>query len=175
MKVVYSYDKNAPRMRKGKFSTRVITKDLWKKFKKEFPDYENLSWNEFYQIWQEIAERVRYYSIYNPLGVKLGSYLGELKFQYLPHKFKAKDYNTSLNEGVEIIHTNITEKGKVPTIKWERRWAVGFNKILQFYSFSETREMNNLAKERIKQNSDDIRISRNTLGGHSVWRQKINK
>lgn len=174
-KPVYSNDRKAPRMRKGQFSKMVVTKDLWKRFRQEYPEYEGITWRDFYDTWLEIAERIRYYSIYNPLGVKMGCFTGELKFQYLPHKFIAKDYHTSEKEGEEHIHLHIPERGKVPSIKWERRWAVKYNKMLQFYAFDETREINKLAYKYIEEESGEkLRTSRNTLGGVSVWRQKTN-
>lgn len=175
MKPTYSNDRKAPRMKKGQFSKMVITKDLWRRFRKEYPEYAEIEWREFYDTWCEIAERIRYHCIYNPLGVKLGAYTGELKFQYLPHNFKAKDHHLSEQEGVQINHLNIDAKGKVPKIKWERRWAVKFNKILQFYAFDETREINVLAYKYMLDNPDKLRVARNTLGGPSVWRQKMKK
>ena len=174
MKPTYSNDRKAPRMKKGQFSKSVITKDLYKKFITEFPEYQTMTWREFYDSWCEIAERIRFHSIHNPLGVKLGSYTGELKFQFLPNKFEATDHHTSEKEGEKLEFLNIKEKGKVPRIKWERRWAVKFNKILQFYAFDETREVKNIAKAYMDENSDKLRVARNTLGGHSVWRQKFN-
>lgn len=174
MKPTYSNDRKAPRMRKGPFSKTVVTKDLYERFLKDYPEYEGMTWREFYDNWCEIAERIRYHCIHNPLGVKLGSYTGELKFQYLPHKFKAIDHATSQKEGEKKEHLNITERGKVPKIKWERRWAVKFNKILQFYAFDETRQINDIAREFMQENSDKLRTARNTLGGPSVWRQKTN-
>ena len=171
MKPTYSNDRTAPRMKKGQFSKMVITKELYSKFCKQYPEY-TLTWKEFYQLWKDIATKVRYYTIYNPLGVKLGSYTGELKFQYLPHKFKAKDHPTSEELGEKVDHLNIEQRGKVGKVKWERRWAVKFNKMLQFYAFDETRELNKMAKEHITANPQALRISRNTLGGYSVWRQK---
>jgi len=175
VKPTYSNDRKAPRMKKGQFSKMVITKDLWRRFRKEYPEYAEIEWREFYDTWCEIAERIRYHCIYNPLGVKLGAYTGELKFQYLPHNFKAKDHHLSEQEGVQINHLNIDAKGKVPKIKWERRWAVKFNKILQFYAFDETREINVLAYKYMLDNPDKLRVARNTLGGPSVWRQKMKK
>ena len=175
MKPVYSNDRKAPRMKKGQFSKMVITKDLWKRFREEYPEYEGLEWKDFYSTWLDIAERIRYHAIYNPLGVKLGSYCGELKFQYLPHKFKAKDHHTSEKEGEKKEFLNISQKGKVPKIKWERRWAVKFNKMLQFYAFDETREIYNLAKVYMNDYADKLRVARNTIGGPSIWRQKMEK
>lgn len=170
----YSNDRKAPRMRKGEFSKSVVTKELWKRFRKEFPEYKSITWRDFYDTWGEIAERIRHHAIHNPLGVKLGSYTGELKFQYLPHNFKAVDFETTEKEGEEHIHLNIGLKGKVPKIKWERRWAVKFNKMLQFYAFNETRAINDIAYKYTEENSEKLRVARNTMGGPSVWRQKFN-
>jgi len=158
VKPVYSNDRKAPRMRKAEFSKMVVTNELFKKFKKEFPEYK------------------RYEAIYNPLGVKLGSYLGELKMQFIPYKFKAVDRGKSDEVGEKIHHLNIETKGKVPRIKWERRHAVKFNKILQFYAFDETRDVKTLAAEYIRNdNVDKIRTARVTISGHSVWRKKFKK
>lgn len=171
MKPVYQNDRKAPRMKKGKFSKRVVTKELYTSFIKEFPEYKDMTWAEFYQNWMDIAERVRHEAIWNPLGVKLGSYMGELKLQYLPYKFQATDRNA--DDGSTFI--NISTRGKVAKVKWERRWAVKFNKILQFYAFDETRELNRLAFEYTTLHPEKLRTARITLGGPSVWRQKTKK
>lgn len=173
-KPVYSNDRKAPRMRKGEFSKTVVTKKLFEKFKEEFPEYTEMEWKKFYESWFDIAEQVRYEAIFNPLGFKLGSYLGELKLQYIPYKLIAIDTVTSALEGRQVPFLNIESKGKVPRIKWERRWAVKFNKILQFYAFDPTRELNRLANIYMDEdNREKIRTARVTIGGHSVWRQKI--
>lgn len=171
MKLAYENDRTAPRMRKGEFSKMVVTKELYNRFIKEFPEYEELGWRNFYENWLEIAAQIRQEVVTNPLGVKLGSYTGELKFQYLPYNFETTDPNSPEKEP----YLNLNTRGKVGKIKWERRWAVKFNKMLQFYAFDETREINHLAKEHATLHPDKLRISRNTLGGHSVWRQKMKK
>lgn len=166
MKIHYTNDVTAPRMRKGKFSKSVVTKDLFKKFKKEFPEYSELEWKTFIKIWLDIAKEIRKQSIYNQLGVKLGSYCGELKLQYLPYNFK-----TTLPDGTN--HLNLNTRSKVAKIKWERRWAVKFNKSLQYYAFEGTRDLNKLAKNRVTENPEKLRTARNTLGGKSIWRTKM--
>ena len=175
MKPIYSNDRKAPRMRKGEFSKMVITKELYNRFKKEYPEYKDLTWDQFYQYWLNIAAKIRHETVHNPLGVKLGFYCGELKLQFLPYKFQAKDYNSGEKIGEETTYLNLSNKGKVALIKWERRQAVKTNKILQFYAFDSTRELNKLAKDYIDKYSEKLRIARITLGGHSVWRQKIKK
>lgn len=171
MKPTYTNDKKAPRMKKGEFSKMVITRELYNRFKKEFPQYKDMAWVEFYNNWLEIAAKVRSEGVTNPLGVKLGFFCGELKVQYVPYKFKTRDRNDPAGHP----HLNLKTRGKVGKVKWERREAVKRNKILQFYAFDETREMTCLAHQYIEEHGDKLRVSRITIGGHSVWRQKTKK
>lgn len=175
MKPVYTNDTSAPRMRKGEFSTRVITEKAWIKFRKTFPEYKKMSWAEFQQLWADLAETIREEAITNPLGVKLGSFVGELKLQYLPYKFRGVAPKLSSELGEKSYYINLSEKGKGAKIKWERRQAVKFNTMLQFYAFDPTRIMNKMARAHISKNPNSLRISRNTLGGQSVWRSLLMK
>lgn len=165
----HSMDRKAPRMRKAKFSQQVVSKDLYKRFKEQFPEH-TISWTEFYNCWEEIAETIREECVYNPLGVKLGSYTGELKLQYIT--FKAGNYVASEELGEKVNHVNLLTKGKVARLKWERRWAVKRNKILQFFAFEPTRKLKMIAKKYTDANPDKIRVARDTTGGYSVWRKK---
>lgn len=162
-------------MPKAQFSKQLITKDLWKEFIKKFPEYKDLTWDDFYEDWKDIAQTCREEIITNPLGIKLGSYTGELKLQYLPYKFKSPDQSTSNEIGEKVNQVNLVTGGKVAKIKWERRWAVKFNKMLQFFGFEPTREINVMAAKYTRENPEKIRISRNTLGGKSIFNQKLNK
>ena len=172
MKPIYSQDPKAPRMKKGKYSSHVINKEMWKEFRERYSEYSHMSDAELREVWADIAKVIREESIKNPLGVKLGSYCGELKYQYLPYKYKAKDNALSAEVGEVTNHLNILTRGKVGKIKWERRWASRFNRFLVFYGFEPTREMTRLSKEHTDNNPDDIRVSRTTLGGSTVWAEK---
>ncbi len=174
MKPVYSNNRKAPRMRKAEFSKMVVTKELYKKFIKEFSEYKDMQWNEFYSKWLEIAEKIRYEAVNNPLGVKLGSYIGEIKVQYIPYQMEILSREESRRQGEVVNVHNFDSKGKPARVKWERRWAAKFNKILQFYAFNETRELTKAAHEYIVNNPTAIRVARITIGGTpSVWRPKI--
>lgn len=159
---VYSQDRNAPRMRKAKYSTNVITNELWRDLKKKYPEYKGKTNAQLNKIWNELAQTIREETVTNPLGVKLGSYTGELKLQYLPYKFEAEDHGMRQKLGETILHTNLVTKGKVAKLKWERRWAVRFNKMLQYFAFSPTREMTDLAKKYIDENPEKVRVARTT-------------
>jgi 5-formaminoimidazole-4-carboxamide-1-beta-D-ribofuranosyl 5'-monophosphate synthetase len=84
---------NAPRMRKAQFSTIVFTKELYQRFKEKHPEHKEITWKEFKDRWAEITETIRTEAVYNPSGVKLAFYLGELKYQF---------YHISTNRWIEI-------------------------------------------------------------------------
>ncbi len=171
MKPTYSNDRSAPRMRKAKYSINLVSKDSFKKFKDSFPEHKDMKWEDFSNNWLDITETIRKEIIENPLGIKLGSYTGELKLQYLPYKQKAVDIDLSNKLGEKIDHLNITTKGKVAIIKWERRWAVKFNRMLQFFAFQATRKLNVDAKKYIDSHPEKLRVSRAITGGVNVWKK----
>ncbi len=153
-------DRKAPRLKKGKFSKMLINKELFSKFKKKFPEYNKMNWDEFFSLWKDISETIRNEAVTNPLGVKLGSLTGEIKVQYLGYKPKTEK-PLILTPDNEIVHnSNLLTKGKIPVIKWERKWAVKFNKSLELYGFTETRELTELKYKYVKENPDKIRVSK---------------
>lgn len=160
MKPIYSNDRTAPRMRKAKYAEQVITNELWKEFRKRHPEYKGKSNKELNELWGDLAFTIRQEAITNPLGIKLGSYTGELKLQYIPYKFKADNKIGSEEIGEKINHSNLLTRGKVAKIKWERRWAVRFNKMLNFFAFAATRELEKLAKEHIDKHPEQVRMGR---------------
>lgn len=170
-KQIHFNDLKGPRMKKAKFSRQIVTKELWKEFVAHSTDYKHITWPEFYSAWMDIAQTIRNETITNPLGVKLPSYTGELKLQYLPHKFEATDMSTSAKLGKKVKFVGLVTNGRTAKLKWERRWAVKFNKILQFFAFEPTRELGRMAGKHIDKHPEKLRVARNTLGGWSVWRQ----
>lgn len=160
-----------PRMSKKEFTTQVFTDSLLDEFLEEYPEYKDKTKQQLTKYWKNITNKIKTNVVCNPLGLKLPNYMGELKCQYLPHKFKAKDYKTSEELGEDVNYVNLVTKGKVATIKWERRWAVRYNKILQFYAYLECQDWCHLAKDHITNHPEMVLTSRNTLGGHSIWRQ----
>jgi hypothetical protein len=153
-----------PRLSKKEFSIQVITPELFERFQKEFPEYKDMKYDFFLETWLEIAQTIRTEGVVNPLGVKLGSYLGEIKTEFLPYKYRATDIQASNQEGEKVHHLNILTRGKVAKIKWERRWAVRFNNMLQFYGYEPHREMNTISHKYIPDNVDKVRVSRTTIG-----------
>ena len=76
MKLIYSNDRKAPRMRKAKYAQQIITNDLWKQFKNKYPEFKRKTNKDLNELWNDIALTYREEVITNPLGAKLGSYTG---------------------------------------------------------------------------------------------------
>lgn len=172
MKPVFSNDRKAPRMRKGEFSKMVITRELFTRFKKEFPEHKSITWQVFISMWGDIAAKIRTEAIHNPLGVKLGFHCGELKLQYIPYKMNIPDQKGSQELGEVTYYVQLETRGKIPRIKWERREAVKRNKILQYYAFDATREINKIAFEYIQKYPDKLRMSMVTTA-HRNWAMRF--
>lgn len=168
---MFNVDRKAPRMGKAEFSTHVLTKELYANFVRAFPQYRALDWPSFRACWEDIAKTVQTETIFNPLGVKLPFYLGELKLQFLPYRYRAVDRHQSVELGEEVRHLNLATRGKVAKIKWERRRAVNSNKVLQYFGFCNDRKMNKLANQHLTENPERVRIARTTLGGRRSLRK----
>lgn len=173
---VYFNDRKAPRMKKGKFSIHIINKELYWNFIYDNQEYEKITWDEFRDLWDDIATTIREEVVENPLGVKLPKFIGEIKVQYVPSRnHEHIDNTTSAELGYKVKHMGVVNGGKGGKVKWERRWAVKFNKMLQFFAFQPTRNLSKLAGKKFDKDPEKIRMSRNTLGGNSVWRNRMYK
>lgn len=154
-----------PRFSKKSFVHHIITEELFSKFKKNYPEF-NISFREFKRLWIEVlAPEIREQVINNPLGFVTSFYCGELKYQWLSYKPKSIDIPYKSKTGEEVPLVNMNHGNKVPKIIWERRNAVRYNPMLQFYGFDPHREMFNKAKLKQENANVSLRVARATLGG----------
>jgi len=173
---IYHNDKTAPRMRKGQFSKQIVNKQLWWRFIEDNEKYEKVTWDEFRKLWDDIAYTIREEAVENPLGVKLPKFIGELKVQYLPYLNHGHIDHIKSNElGIKVKNLGIVDKGKRGTLKWERRWAVKFNRMLQFFAFQPGRTLKLMTVKKFNKHPEKIRMSGNTLRGHNIWTIYRNK
>lgn len=153
---------NKPRFGKSGFIYNLLAKEnFYDAFKKEHPEYAHKTWKEVVEAWANISEEFREQIAKNPLGVKLKYYIGELKFQYVPYKFKVTRTN---DRQAPFRELNLHNRGKVGVFKWERRAAVRYNKWLQYYGFDPCDLLKKKGKEMIEEHPDAIRTCRITTG-----------
>jgi hypothetical protein len=164
-KIIYSVilDVKAPRFGKGEFKKHLVTTAILKDFKKENPEYKNITWKDFLKIWTDICEEIHEEVCTNPLGIKLKFYIGEIKVQYLPYKLYTKMIIPDEHTAIKAL--NLHSRGKTAILKWERRKAIKFNKWLRFFAFQGCRDLQRKVAKSIKENPDRYRISRITTGG----------
>lgn len=168
-KIPYFKLKGGPFFRKEKWSINLVTPEFFNDFIKEFPEYEGISEREMRKDLKDLLEGVKNEWIYNPLGIKLPHYGGELKLQYAPNFKKITDPVASEEVGERVNYINLTTRKKVARLKWERRRAVKFNPCLQYYAFEAGDAISKEAATYIKENPEKLRTSRNTMGGRSAW------
>lgn len=151
-----------PRFGKSGFIYHIFTrKNFYKEFKEAYPEYSDKSWNEIRDTWDDISKEFRHQIAKNPLGIKLKYYIGELKFQYLPYKMKTM-LKVSEEESQRTI--NLHNRGKTGILKWERRFAVRYNKWLQYFAFDACDLLKKEANNTVLEDPDSIRTSRITTG-----------
>ena len=154
-----------PRFKKTPYTHKIKTQELYDEFQKTHDDF-NISLKEFEHIWLDIlVPEIQEQVVMNPLGFKMPFYVGELKLQWLPYNPKKIDFNHKLNTGEEVPLMNFKNGNKSPKLKWERRNAVRYNRWLQFYGFNPARGIDKLARKKLMENPNDMRVSRVTLGG----------
>lgn len=151
---IYENDRKAPRHGKSEFSTVVVNQVSYNEWIKANPEYKHITLAQWRAIWDTIAYEVRNQACNNPLGIYLPFYTGELKIQYLPGSVKRVDNEASDIMGQKINHINITTKGKVAVVVWQRKRAANFNKMLNLFGFEQDRQIASIAKEAILSHSE---------------------
>ncbi len=151
-------DKKAPRVGKKQFSTIIVSDKLYKTWKKNNPEYENISIIEFRQIWGEIAKEVRNQTVNNSLGIYFPFYVGETKIQFIPPSVKAVDMAESSELGEKINHLNIITKGKIGKLVWQRKRAAAFNKMINLFAFVADRKFSKQSVKALNTNPELYRL-----------------
>ena len=150
-------DRKAPRLGKAEFSTGIVNEKLYIDWLKNNPDYK-LSYKQFLEIWDGIANNIRNEIATNPMGIKLPFSTGEVRVQFLPKVIKGEDHVVSDNEQEKLPFLNIITKGKVAKISWIRKNAVKFNPQIILFAFQQSRL---IGKELAKVLWDTPEIFRN--------------
>ena len=164
-KIVTINERKGPRFSKKDFTYKISIDELYEQFHIRYPEYK-ITKKEFEHLWLDIlVPEINNQIVNNPLGFKCPFYVGELKLQWLPYRPKAYDFAHKDKTAEKVPLINLTNGGKVHKLKWERRNAVRYNRWLQFYGFTHSREIDRMAKKKLAENPDDMRVSRVTLGG----------
>jgi hypothetical protein len=150
-------DRSAPRLGKAEFSTMIINSKVYNKWVEDNPEYKDVSYSTFQNIWIDISKEVRNFTCDNALGIYMPFHTGELKIQFIPSKVKAIDILASEAEGDKIHQLNIHTKGKIAKITWQRKAAARFNKMLNLFGFEQNRDFGKQVNNALYKNPEIYR------------------
>lgn len=159
-KIIYKKDLSLPRFTKTEFSEILVNKEF---YKTEIEDRQlNVdSYEEFFNIWCLIADKVKEQVATNPLGVHLPFFMGDLKVNYLPYKIPLVNDILSQEVGVAVPQLFLNSKGKRASIVWERKEARRFNRMLNLYAFEPMQAtFRNRVKEVLRTNPNLYRTGK---------------
>jgi len=139
-------DRKAPRFNPRLYRYNVISKELWKAWKKE-TGYK-LTFSQFKNIWNAIGETITDSVSTSRDGVRLGGGLGDIYAAYVQgrnveNKQKPLDFKLSLEYDKEIRHQNWENSGKVGKIIYGTYKRPYIYKYATWYGFTGHRRFKN--------------------------------
>lgn len=102
-------DLQGPRWNMRKFRKKMISKELYKDWKKNNP---GITFDQFKHIWKLIATQMQLSIIQEPDGLQLPNGMGKLYVGYVKLKNPGIDYKTSKEHGVIATFDNYHSYGK---------------------------------------------------------------
>ena len=151
MKNIKKPDLNAPRFRSRTKS--VLSAETLKEFKKKYPEYKDLGYQEFKKIVMTFNKCLVDGIIDNRNGIELPEGLGFIFMGTCPPaKKKNIDYNKSLKYGVETVHKNWDSDNKLLKIFYTNSKTRHPFPNKQVWAFSAVRQFKRKASEAYREN-----------------------
>lgn len=151
------------RFRVEKYTKKIISKDLYKKWVAEDPKNSKYSYKDFCNFWKLLSEKYTDIACTNPHGVKLNSNMGEVALKYVTSNVINKNYNSSNIAKVPVQHLNFITNGKNGKIVWSVSNVRKINQELSLLGFSACRNFTKKAAVAFKETPELFKISRVSL------------
>jgi len=152
------------RYRPTKYTKKVITKELYNKWKKTYPEYSHYSFLEFKKFWKMLANEYKEEVVSNSHGVRLSFYMGDMSLKYVVSTETNKNYKSSNEVGEPVGHLNLITSGKNGKIVWSIDYARKFNNQLPIVAFQSCRDFTHKAAEAFRENPELFRITKVSKG-----------
>lgn len=160
------------RFRTEKYTKKIISGDLYKKWIEENSENSKYSYKEFCTFWELLANKYTDTVCSNPHGVKLFQNMGEIVLKYATSSNINRNYRSSnlINEPVE--HLNLITGGKNGKIVWSIAHVRKINPELPLLGFQACRKFTNKAAEAFYETPELFKVSRFSKAN---IKSKINK
>lgn len=129
------------RFRATDFTTNLISPALFKQFKRVSPK-EDITWKEFQQIWDMIAEVYMDMTVEETDGTRLGFYLGDLSIQYV-------NLRKVLEKHSRKVPLNLSTDGKVGKVVLTLGQVRRYNKYSLLFGFKACNRFTKKANHKL--------------------------
>lgn len=163
------------RYRPIKYTKKIISKELYQKWIKDFPEYSKYSFKEFKNFWYMIADQYKETICSNTHGVRLPLYTGDISLKYVVSTDVNRNYNSSKLIGEDIGHLNLITSGKNGKIVWSVDYARKFNSELPMIGFQACRDLTTKASVSFKDTPELFRITKASKGNIEAILNKYHK
>lgn len=152
------------RYRPTKYTKKVISKELYEKWKIAYPEYSQYSFREFCSLWKMVAERYKEVVCESSHGVRLPFYMGDISLKYVTSTEVNKNYKNSDEIKDSVGHLNFITSGKNGKVVWSVDYARKFNCELPLIGFQGCRDLTSKAASSFKENPELFRITKVSKG-----------
>ena len=148
------------RFRVEKYTKKIISKELYKKWLVENPENSKYSYKDFCNFWKLLANKYTDVASENPHGVKLSPNMGEISLKYVTSNVINKNYVSSQLANTPVRHLNFSTNGKNGKIVWSVAYVRKINTELPLLGFSACRSFTVKAGKAFKETPELFKISR---------------
>ena len=148
----------APRFRKEEFTHQVVNEDLYKRWKKETGN--KMTFREFRDIWDKIADTIQEQVVNNPHGVRLPFYNGDLVSNYVTMLKRHMNKWASENAGYEIPELDWHSNRRPGKIIWSINHARKQHRWLILFAFAPCAKFRRKVSDGFKTHPEIYKLAR---------------
>lgn len=152
------------RYRPTKYTKKVISKELYEKWRKAFPEYSRYSFRDFKRFWNMLASEYKEATVTNSHGIRLPFYMGDISLKYIISSDINRNYNSSKIANEPVAHLNLITSGKNGKIVWSIDYQRKFNSELPLLGFQSCRNFTEMAGNSFKETPELFRITKVSRG-----------
>lgn len=150
------------RFRTEKYTTKIITEDLYKDWIKENNEYSNITFKEFKSLWKLLSNKYVDTIVNTSHGVNLSGSMGEMSLKYVDIQIKVKNYGKSREIGEDVGMLNLITSGKYGKVVWSVDHARKLNNMLPLLGFEACRDLTIKAGIAFKETPELYKKSKTT-------------
>ena len=148
------------RFRSEKYTRKIISEDLYKKWIEKYPEYSKYSYKEFSEYWKLLSNKHTDTVSTNSHGVKLQLNLGEIALKYTSSQDLNRNYHSSTIAKEPVGHLNFGSSGKNGKIVWSIAYVRKINSELPLIAFQACRNFTVKAAKAFSETPELFKISK---------------